>query len=77
MNCKEILPHIFHVNFSSQEELASTFLRFQEHFESPSFKGKIFSLDDYKRWYIKHSPNGQKTGEFTYYSDWSGFNIPS
>lgn len=77
MECKEILPHIFHLNFDTRKELASTFLRFQEHFESPSFRGKIFSLDDFKYWYVKNSPKGKETGEFTYYSDWSGFNIPS
>lgn len=77
MDCKEIYPNIFHINFSTQKELASTFLRFQEHFESPSFKGKIFSLDDFKYWYVNNSPKGKETGEFTYYQDWSGFNIPS
>lgn len=77
MICEEVLQGIFHINFLSQEKLASTFLRFQEHFESPSFKGKIFSLDDFKYWYTKNSSNGKKTEKFTYYSDWSGFNIPS
>jgi len=77
MKYEEVLPNVFHINFPSQEKLASTFLRFQEHFESPSFKGKIFSLDDFKYWYTKNSPNGKKTDQFTYYSDWSGFNIPS
>lgn len=77
MFCEEILPNVYHINFSSQEKLASTFLRFQEHFESPSFKGKIFSLEDFKYWYTKNSLNGKKTKQFTYYSDWSGFNIPS
>jgi hypothetical protein len=63
--------------FDTQLDLTSTFLRFQEHYESPKFRGKIFSLDTFKRWYIQNSPEGKKKKEFTYYTDWNGFNIPS
>lgn len=63
--------------FETQQEITSTFLRFQEHYESPNFRGKIFSLEEYKSWYIQNSPKGKETGKFTYYSDWNGFNIPS
>lgn len=63
--------------FEKQKDITSTFLRFQEYYESPKFKGKVFSLKDFKEWYKKNSPNGIKTGKFTYYSDWNGFNIPS
>ncbi|KND49058.1 MAG: hypothetical protein AB200_01345 [Parcubacteria bacterium C7867-005] len=67
----EVLKNIFLLEFETQLDLTSTFLRFQEHYESPEFRGKIFSLDEYKDWYTKLK------GSFTYYSDWSGFNIPS
>lgn len=77
MILEEITKNIFHLNFPDQKDLASTFLRFQEFYESPEFKGKIFTLEEYKKWYISNSKKGQKTGEFTYYEDWSGFNIPS
>lgn len=63
--------------FGNQRDVTSTFLRFQEHYESPEFRGKIFSLEEFKRWYIQNSPKGKETGEFTYYTDWNGFNIPS
>ena len=63
--------------FNTQRDISSTFLRFQEHYESPKFRGKIFSLEEFKRWYVQNSPKGIKTGEFTYYTDWNGFNIPS
>lgn len=69
----EIVPNVFLVNFKSSEEAAKTFLRFQEHYESPKFRNKIFTLQEYMNWYIKRS--GRK--EFSYYTDWSGFNIPS
>lgn len=77
MILKTITPNIFLIIFDNQVELASTFLRFQEHYESPEFKGKVFTLDEFKKWYTKTSPKGKETGEFTYYTDWHGFNIPS
>ncbi len=68
----EILPRIFYLKFYNQEAAASTFLRFQEYYESPNpkFKRHYFTLDQYKKWYI------QEMGSFSYYTDWSGFNIP-
>lgn len=77
MEVTEIVDNIYHVHYDTQVELTSSFLRFQEHYESPEFRGKIFSLDEYKEWYINNSPQGRETGEFTYYTDWAGFNIPS
>lgn len=74
---KEIAKNTYLLTFKSKKQLAKTFLRFQEYFESPKFKGKIFDLSEFKKWYIKNSPNGKKTGKFTYYIDWGGFNIPS
>jgi len=74
---REIVKGCFFLLFESQKELASTFLRFQEYYESPEFKDKIFTLEQFKSWYIKNSPKGKETGEFTYYEDWNGFNIPS
>ncbi len=77
IKCKKLTQNIYHLIFPSQWQLAKTLLRFQEHFESPKFRGKIFSLDEFKRWYIANSPLGKKTGKFTYCRDWDGFNIPS
>lgn len=51
--------------------LAQTFMRFQEHYESPEFKDKIFTLGQIKHWY------SQKYGADTYSRDWVGFNFPS
>jgi hypothetical protein len=62
---------IYLIQTRTRYHLASTFLRFQEHYESPRFRGKIFTLEEYMDWYAK------KNGNFTYYSDWDGFNIPS
>lgn len=67
----EILPKVFLLEFENNIELGSTFLRFQEYYESPRFKGKIFTFKEFKKWYS----NGKKS--FTYFTDWTGFNIPS
>src|SRR3989344_6147654 len=77
LKCRKLAKNIYWVIFESKSQLAKTFLRFQEYFESPKFKGKIFNLPKFKKWYIKKSPHGIKTGKFTYYKDWGGFNIPS
>jgi hypothetical protein len=62
---------IYLLQFKTQYELAATFLRVQEHYESPKFHGRIFSLEQYMDWYAT------RYGNFTYYQDWSGFNVPS
>ena len=67
----EIRNRVFQLEFDNQLELASTFLRFEEFYESPKFKGKIFTLKEFKEWYTKEK------GAFTYYEDWPAFNIPS
>ena len=46
-------------------------MRFQEHYESPEFKGKTFSVEEFVHWYAA------KYGAFTYARDWYGFNIPA
>jgi hypothetical protein len=67
----EILKNIWLVSFYTQEDLALSFLRFQEYYESPRFRGQTFSLDEFKTWYAAEN------GSFSYVDDWSGFNIPS
>ena len=62
---------IFLVRFPTQYELASTFLRFQEHAESVRFAGGVFTLEQYMDWYAA------EFGNFTYFEDWAGFNVPS
>lgn len=66
----EIKPHVFFLHFKDQETLARTMMRFQEHYESPEYSGKIFSRSEFKDWY-----RGKK-GVFDYYQEWDGFNVP-
>jgi hypothetical protein len=68
-----LAPNIIHLKFKRQKDLTRFFMRFQEHFESPEFRGKIFTIAEFKKWYKKE----KKSKKFTYYKDWTGFNIPS
>jgi hypothetical protein len=67
---------VFHLQFPMREgmlgdvDMAFHFLRFQEHYESPGFKGTVFGWADYVRWYKK------VRGEFSYPWDWGGYNFP-
>ena len=69
----KLADHIYFVRFKTQYDCCSTMLRFQEHYESPNaqFRKYPFDLETFMDWYAKVN------GNFTYYSDWSGFNIPS
>lgn len=62
---------VYLLRFKTQYELAATFLRVQEHYKSPKFHGRIFTLEQYMDWYVA------RYGSFSYYQDWSGFNVPS
>lgn len=67
---------IWHVESDNRWELAMTFLRMQEWYEStnPTFKGQPFLLEAYMDWYVREF--GGKKGSFTYPTDWSAFNVP-
>ena len=68
---RKIAKGIYLLRFKTQYQLAATFLRVQEYYDSPRFHGRIFSLEEFMDWYA------QRYGNFTYYEDWSGFNVPS
>jgi len=71
INKKRFRKNIYIVQFDTQKNMAETFLRFQEHYESPKFMGQIFTHHEFEKWYTKIK------GKFSYYEDWDGFNIPS
>ena len=56
----------------NQYELASSFMRLQEFYESPlsGVRGKFFTLEEYMDKYAA------EYGNFTYTKDWTGFNVP-
>lgn len=71
MIIKRINNNIVHVRFKTQKELAETLIRFQEYYESPKFKNKIFTLGEIRQYYCN------RFGSFTYFEDTAGFNFPS
>jgi len=73
----DITSKIVHIGYKKQRSLTSTFLRFQEYYESPEFCDKIFTLKEFKEWYVTQWPQELGKSRFTYYSDWNGFNLPS
>ena len=62
---------IYLIESQNRQELAGTFMRFQEYYESPEFAGKYFTTEDFLAWYT------QKDKKATYHKDWAGFNVPS
>lgn len=73
MKVKSIYPNLYLYTFPNQYELASTFIRLQEFYESPckQIRGKYFTLQKYMDLYAKNHNN-----KFTYFVDWNGFNVP-
>ena len=73
MKSKIILPRVYLLTYKTRYELCMSFVRMQEFYESPKFKGKWFSLEDFMDyWSLKHGE-----GSFTYPIVWNGFNLPS
>jgi len=71
---KEIYKGIFLVTIQDEYDLAMTFCRLQEFYESPfkQVRGKSFGMDEFQRIYAKKFGHGV----FTYPADWAGFNVP-
>jgi hypothetical protein len=74
MTLTEITPKIIQVHFPVRALACAVMLRFQEHYESPFFRGKTFTRGEFRAWYPS---NSSPVNEFSYYFDWSGFNFPS
>ena len=70
MKLEQVTKSIIHLEYKNQVEAASALLRFQEYYESPHFKGKVFTRGEFHRWY------SEEYGAATYVRDWGGFNFP-
>jgi hypothetical protein len=66
------LNHVYVVEAKTQYELAISFMRLQEFYESsfPEIQGNHFTFEQYMDRYA------EEFGDFSYTSDWDGFNIP-
>lgn len=71
---KEVKPGIFLFEFDSNYDMCMHFLRYQEFYEScnPKFRGKKFTILEFMKWYSSEFGGNN----FTYPTDWIGFNIP-
>ena len=79
LKIKEVAEGILHVSARTQYELASTFLRVQEYYESPygQIRGQYFDHEQY----MDICAYGEKRSVanrvvFSYLEDWNGFNVP-
>lgn len=78
MKTKKLRDDIVLVTFPDKFELCFTFFRIQEFYESPNRKlrAKYFDYETAIAEYVKTSCKDRDNRVFTYFSDWSGFNIP-
>lgn len=79
---KRVRPHIWHIEMDCRYELAMTFLRASEVYESlnPDFRDKFgWTLHDQMKWYstADDSPRNSPYGTFSFANDWGGYNVPS
>lgn len=73
LSVKNITKDILHISSPVKYVLTSTFLRFQEHYESSEFRDTAFTLEEFKTWFR----STRKHGQFSYYDECAGFNLPS
>lgn len=71
---KKLADRIYLLRFETRYDLAMTFMRYQEFYESPNsrFRGKPFTIASFTKWYTHEYGDGK----FTYVEDWAGFNFP-
>ncbi len=67
---REIADGLFQVYFFERDMLPWTLMRFQEFNDSPQFRGKHFTREEFQKWYIE-------TKGVWNYLQWNGFNFPS
>jgi len=74
MNIKveKLFPRVYLLTFDTRYELCMSFIRWQEFYESPKFRGKYFELEEFMDYWSKEFGNGS----FDYPATWNGFNIP-
>ena len=79
LSVSEITENVFHVEAESQYEIASTFMRVQEFYESPykGIRGHFFTHEQYMdTCAFGNKRSAQDEPVFSYFEDWAGFNVP-
>lgn len=64
---------ILHLHYATRYGLCASFLRLQEFYESDieGIRGRFFTLETFMDAYAR------RMGNFTYTTDWGGFNVPA
>jgi hypothetical protein len=75
MKLEEISNGIFHVEFKEREKMAKTFMKLYGYYESPQFRGKIFTEKQFERWFRLHTEMGEEYG-LRFQDIAGGFNVP-
>ena len=71
---RQVASNVYLMTYDSRYDLCMSFVRVQEFYESPEFKGKYFTLEEFIDWWsIEMS---KIKGSFDYPARWSGFNVP-
>jgi hypothetical protein len=72
------IPGVFLLQIQEPHDLAMTFWRAQEFYESSNnlFKGRKFTFAEYAIWYGKVFRAGTEKASMSYAGDWVGFNVP-
>lgn len=68
---QKVNHRIYLLKFKSSKDASTALLRFEEFYESPKFRGRVFSHEEFKKWYK------EVHGAFTYSEDWGAYNFPS
>ena len=70
--------NLFHFHFDTAWDMNMTLIRIQEHYESPKFRNKVFTLEQYMDWYVEAEAKKHKDGtvDFDYTSRVYGLNFP-
>lgn len=69
MKFRKLFNNAYVAEYEDDRIMSNAFMRFQEHYESPKFKGEVFTKPEFIQWYEK------KYGT-DYLEDWGGFNLP-
>lgn len=79
MELSVVTKNVFHVKAETQYDLASTFMRVQEFYESPfeGIRGHFFTHEQYMDTHVRSNKRSSTEEiKFTYLEDWEGFNVP-
>lgn len=71
---KRSKDRVYELVFDDKYEMAMLFLRYEEFYESPKYRGRKFTLAEYISWYTKKP---ESPGLFNYHNDWTAFNLPA